>query len=100
PVPQRITLERPPGRVAGGGVAAEAVVEYGARVGRGGHTQTARRRLLQGRLDQFRRRSLLAPPGREHHLVVRNGRVPGRLRDQPIFFEQLRCRGQLAGDQV
>ena len=65
PVTERIALEGPPGRVAGGVMTAQAIIEHGARVGRGGHTQTACRGLLQGRLDQSRRRSLLAPPGHE-----------------------------------
>ncbi len=93
-------LECPPGGVARGVVAAEAVVEHRTRVGGEVDAQTACGRLPHGGLDQLRRLRLPAAPGRQHHLGIRNRRVPGRLGDQAIFFEQPgRCR-QLAGDNV
>ena len=102
PVAHLVALERSPRGVARGVVATEAVVEHRARVGRevDQPAQTACGRLPQGGLDQLGRLCLLAAPGREHHLGIRNRRVPGRLRDQAILFDQLRRRGQLAGEKV
>jgi hypothetical protein len=100
PVPHLIALERLPSGVARGVVATEAVVEHRAHVGRKDDPQTACGRLAQGGLDQLGRLCLPAAPGREHHLGIRNRRVPGRLGDQAIFFDHQRRRRQLAGDKV
>ena len=80
----------------------QAVVQHRARVGReaGQPARAACGRLLRAGLDQLRRLPFPAPPGREHHRGIRNRRVPGRLRYQVIFFDQPRCRGQLAGQNV
>ena len=102
PVPHRFAFECPPRGVVCGGVLPEAVVQHRARVVRpadqGGRGACGR--LPRDGLDQLRRLLLPAPPGREHHRGIRNGRVPGRLRDQVIFFDQPRRRGQLAGENV
>ena len=42
----------------------------------------------------------MAAPGLDQHLRVRNRRVPGRLRDQAIFVDHRRGRGQLARENV
>ena len=57
-------------------------------------------RLLGGGLDQLGGLLLPAAPGREHHRGIRNRRVPGRLRDQAIFFDQPLPLWQLAGEKV
>ena len=102
PVPQLVAVERLPRRVAGGIVSPQAVVEYRARVGREADqpAQTASGRLLRAGLDQLRRLSLPAAPGGEHHRVVCDGRVPGRLGDKAVFFDHQRRRGQVASNQV
>ncbi len=98
-VPHWVALECSPGGVARGVVTTEAVVEHGARVGRGDDPQTARGCLLQGGLDQRRRQRLLAAPGHEHHLVVGNLRVPGRLCDEALFFNHQRRRALVSRRQ-
>jgi len=102
PVPQLVTVERLPGRVACGLGPAQAVVEHRFRVGsEADHpAQTACGRLLQAGLDQLRCLSLPAAPGGEHRRVVGHRRVPCRLGDKAVFFDHQRRRRQVASEQV
>ena len=100
--PHWFALECQPCGVARGVVLPETVVQDRARVGRkaGQPAHITCSRLPRDGLDQPRCLLFLAPPGREHHLGIGNRRIPGRLRYQMIFFDQPRCRGQLAGENM
>src|SRR5258707_7128448 len=89
-VPELVMLECLPGGVQGGVVAAEAVAEHRAGVAReiDQPAQATCGRLPRSGLDQLSRLSLVASQGREHHLAKGERRVPGDLRDQPVFLDQ------------
>ena len=101
-VPHRFAFECTPRRVVCGSGLPEAVVQDRARIvcpaDQGGRGVCSR--LPGDGLDQLRRLPFLAPPGREHHHGVRDGRISCRLRDQVIFFDEPRRRGQLSGENV
>ncbi len=89
-VPELVMLKCLPGGVQGGVVAAEAVAEHRAGVAReiDQPAQATCGRLPRSGLDQLSRLSLVASQGREDHLGKGERRVPGDLRDQPVFLDQ------------